>query len=78
MADSEAAMIIAKMHECKQKAHDLRDKAHALTARAAIKGAPPVGNEVQGLLAEARSLEREADDLLAPRRPSCHRCCGWR
>jgi hypothetical protein len=65
MVDSEeAAMIMAKVHECKRKAHDLRDTAHALTARAAIKGCPPVGNEVQGLLAEARSLEREADDLL--------------
>ena len=65
MVDSEeAAMIMAKVHECKRKAHDLRDTAHALTARAAIKGGPPVDNEVQGLLAEARSLERQADDLL--------------
>lgn len=37
MADSEAAMIMAKVHECKRKAHDLRNEAHALTARAAIK-----------------------------------------
>ena len=37
MADSEAAMIMAKVHECKRKAHDLRDEAHTLTARAAIK-----------------------------------------
>jgi hypothetical protein len=58
-------MIMAKVHECKRKAHDLRDEAHTLTARAAIKGGPPVGNEVQGLLAEARRLEREADDLLS-------------
>jgi hypothetical protein len=66
MVDSqEAAMIMAKVHECKRKAHDLRDTAHALTARAAIKGGPPVDNEVQGLLAEARSLERQADDLLS-------------
>jgi hypothetical protein len=40
MADSEAAMIMAKVHECKRKAHDLRDESHALTARAAIKGGP--------------------------------------
>jgi hypothetical protein len=64
MADSEVAIIMAKVHECKRKAHNLRDEAHTLTARAAIKGGPPVGKEVQGLLAEARSLEREADDLL--------------
>jgi hypothetical protein len=64
MVDSEeAVMIMAKVHECKRKAHDLRDQAHTLTARAAIKGGSPVGNEVQGLLAEARTLEREADDL---------------
>jgi hypothetical protein len=37
MADSEAAMIMAKVHECKRKAHDLRDEAHTRTARAAIK-----------------------------------------
>jgi hypothetical protein len=36
MADSEAAMIMAKVHECKRKAHDPRDEAHTLTARAAI------------------------------------------
>jgi hypothetical protein len=67
MAGSEAATIMAKVHECKRKAHDLRNEAHTLTARAAIKGGPPVGNgnKVQGLLAEARSLEREVDDLLS-------------
>jgi hypothetical protein len=64
MNDSEAATTMAKVHECKRKAHDLRDEAHTLTARAAIKGGPPIGNEVQGLLARARSLEREADDLM--------------
>jgi hypothetical protein len=37
------------------KAHDLRDEAHTPTAHAAIKGGPPVGNEVQSLLTEARS-----------------------
>jgi len=67
MADSEAAMITAKVHECKRKAHELRNEAHTLTARAAIKGGPPLGNgnKVQGLIAEARSLEREVDDLLS-------------
>ena len=66
MVDSEeAAMIMAKVHECKRKAHDLRDTAHALTARAAIKGGPPVGGQVQDLIAEARNLEREAADLLS-------------
>jgi hypothetical protein len=64
MADSEAAMIMAKVRECKRQAHDLRDEAHILIARAAIKGGPPAGNEVQRLLAEARSLEKEADDLV--------------
>jgi hypothetical protein len=57
MADSEAAMIMAKVHECKRKAHDLRNEAHALTARAAIKAAP-VGSEGQDLLAEARSRRK--------------------
>ena len=68
MVDSEeAAIIMAKVHECKRKAHELRNEAHTLTARAAIKGGPPLGNgnKVQGLLAEARSLERQADDLLS-------------
>ena len=65
MADSEAAMIMAKVHECKRKAHELRNEAHTLTARAAIKGGPLVGSQVQDLLAEARNLEREADDLLS-------------
>jgi hypothetical protein len=64
MADSEAVVIMSKVQECKRKAHDPRDEAHTLTARAAIKGGPPVGNEVQSLLAEAR-LEREADDLMS-------------
>jgi hypothetical protein len=63
MADSEAIVIVSKVQACKRKAHDLRDGAHTLTARAAM-GGPPVGNEVQSLLAEARRLEREADDLL--------------
>ena len=65
MAGSEAATIMAKVHECKRKAHDLRNEAHTLIARAAIKGGPPVGSQVQDLLAEARSLEREVDDLLS-------------
>jgi hypothetical protein len=65
MAGSEAATIMAKVHEGKRKAHDLRDEAHTLIARAAIKGGPPVGSQVQDLLAEARSLEREVDDLLS-------------
>jgi hypothetical protein len=64
MADSEAATIMAKVRECKRQAHDLRDQAHILMARAAIEGGPPAGNEVQGLLAEARSLEKVADDLV--------------
>jgi hypothetical protein len=67
MAHLEAIVIMSKVQECKRKAHDLRDEAHTLTARAAIKGGPPIGNgnKVQGLLAEARSLEREVDDLLS-------------
>jgi hypothetical protein len=64
MSDSDAGTIMATVHECKRKAHDLRDQAHTLTARAAIKGGPPVGGQVQDLLAEARKLEREANDLL--------------
>jgi hypothetical protein len=64
MADSEAETIMAKVHECKRKAHDLRDQAHTLTARAAIKGGPSFGNEVQELLAQACGLEREASGLL--------------
>jgi hypothetical protein len=64
MSDSDAGTIIAKVHECKRKAHDLRDEAHTLTARAAIKGGPPVGGQVQDLVAEARNLEREANGLL--------------
>jgi hypothetical protein len=36
---------MARVHQCKRKAHDLRDEAHALTARAAIKGGPPLGSE---------------------------------
>ena len=64
MSDSDAGTIMAKVHECKRKAHDLRDEAHTLTARAAIKGGPPVGGQVQHLVAEARNLEREANGLL--------------
>jgi hypothetical protein len=64
MSDSDAGMIMAKVHECKRKAHDLRDEAHTLTARAAIEGGPPVGGQVQDLVAEARNLEREANGLL--------------
>jgi hypothetical protein len=64
MSDSDAGTIMATVHECKRKAHDLRDQAHTLTARAAIKGGPPVGGQVQDLLAEARKLERQANDLL--------------
>jgi hypothetical protein len=64
MSDSDAGTIMAKVHECKRKAHDLRDEAHTLTARAAIKGGPPVGGQVQDLVAEARNLEREANGLL--------------
>jgi hypothetical protein len=64
MAGSEAATIMAKVHECKRKAHDLRDEAHTLTARAAMKGGPRVGGQVQDLVAEARNLEREANGLL--------------
>jgi hypothetical protein len=48
----------------KRKVHDLRDKAHTVTARAAIKGGPPAGGQVQDLVAEARNLEREANGLL--------------
>ena len=65
MADSEAVVTMSKAQECKRKAHDLRDEAHTLTARAAIKGGPPVGGQVQDLVAEARNLEREADDLMS-------------
>ena len=65
MADLEAIVIMSKVQECKRKAHDLRDEAHILTARAAIKNGPPVGSQVQDLLAEARNLEREVDDLLS-------------
>jgi hypothetical protein len=65
MADLEAIVIMSKVQECKRKAHDLRDEAHTLTARAAIKGGPPVGGQVQDLIAEARNLEREAADLLS-------------
>ena len=56
-------MIMAKVHECKRKAHDLCDEAHAPTARAAIKGCPLLAARCN-LLAEARSLEREASGLL--------------
>ena len=65
MADLEAIVIMSKVQECKRKAHDLRDEAHTLTARAAIEGGPPVGGQVQDLIAEARNLEREAADLLS-------------
>jgi hypothetical protein len=65
MAHLEAIVIMSKVQECKRKAHDLRDEAHTLTARAAIKGGPPVGGQVQDLIAEARNLEREAADLLS-------------
>jgi hypothetical protein len=59
MSDSDAGTIMAKVHECKRKAHDLRDEAHTLTARAAIKGGPPVGGQVQDLVAEgAQPRER--------------------
>ena len=64
MADLGAIVIMSKVQECKRKAHDLRDEAHTLTARAAIKGGPPVGGQVQDLIAEARNLEREANGLL--------------
>ena len=64
MAGSEAATIMAKVHECKRKAHDLRNEAHTLIARAAIKGGPPVGSQVQDLLAEARSRREQANGLL--------------
>jgi hypothetical protein len=65
MAHLEAIVIMSKVQECKRKAHDLRNEAHTLTARAAIKGGPPVGGQVQDLIAEARNLEREAADLLS-------------
>jgi hypothetical protein len=32
MADSEVAIIMAKVHECKRKAHNLRDEAKKLKA----------------------------------------------
>jgi hypothetical protein len=64
MYDSNTGTIMAKVHEYKRKAHDLRDEAHTVTARAAIKGGPPAGGQVQDLVAEARNLEREANGLL--------------
>jgi len=57
MSDSDTGTIMAKVYEYKRKAHDLRDEAHTLTARAAIKGGPPAGGQVQDLVAEARDLE---------------------
>ena len=54
----------ALSHDAPRYAHDLRDQAHTLTARAAIKGGLSFSNEVQELLAQACSLEREASGLL--------------
>ena len=47
MSDSDTGTIMAKVYEYKRKAHDLRDEAHTVTARAAIKGGPPAGGQVQ-------------------------------
>ena len=55
MADSEAAMIMAKVHQCKRKAQDLRDEAHTLTARTAIKAVHLLAARGKICSAEARS-----------------------